>query len=90
MQLQAGDEGCPSGLSLGLGLFRVFSSDTGCESSSPSARLQGMGELSRAEAPWQDLVMHRDLGKLEKWDHENFTRSHKAECQVLHLACGNS
>lgn len=58
-----------------------------------SACLQGMGELSGAGAPWQDLGMHRNLDKLEKWEtasSDNLTRSHKAKCQVLHLAWDNS
>ena len=55
----------------------------------PLSTFAGDGQLSVAEAPWQDLAVHRDLGKLEKWHNENLTRPHKAKCQVLHLAWGD-
>lgn len=42
-----------------------------------------------AGAPWPDLAVHRDLGKLEKGHKENLTRAHKAKCRVLHLARGD-
>lgn len=85
--------GVPQGSALALGLFCGFPNGTGSGSISPSARLQGMGELRRAGAPWQDMAMHRNLDKLEKWEttsSDSFMRSHKAKRQVLHLARSNS
>lgn len=85
--------GVSQGSALALGLFCVFPNDTGSGSISPSACLQGLGELSGVGAPRQDLDMHRNLDKLEKWEttsSDNLMKSHKAKCQVLHLVWDNS
>lgn len=84
--------GVSQGSALALGLFCGFPNDP-CIGSISSACLLGLGVVSGVGAPWQDLDMHRYLDKLENWEtasSSNLMWSHKAECQLLHLAQGNS
>lgn len=50
--------------------------------------VSGDWKLSRAGVP-QERAVHRDLDKLDKWDHKSLTRLNKAKAQVLHLARDN-
>lgn len=80
----------PQGLVLGPRLFHTFVSDMDSGIEAPSASLSSDTELGGVlnTGEGRDGI-HRDLDRLERWDHANLREFSKAKCQVLHLHWGH-
>jgi len=82
--------GVLQGSILVLVVFNVFISDihSGIECTlskfAGDTKLTGTVDMSEG----QDAIQS-DLNRLEKWAYVNFTKFHKAKCEVLHLGWGN-
>jgi len=90
VQMDAGDEWCPSGVCMGLVLFNIFISDFSSEIEFTLSKLADDTKLSgAADTPEGRDAIHKDQDKLKKWACVNLIRFNKAKCKVLHMGRGN-